>query len=667
MEKNKKEKWISFLACFVSAMIVCILYVCSNPTLSKAEDLNIAGLLVSDTEPGFYFITPYIAYPLHFLYQMLPQISWWPVFSVFSVWLMLVCVGYALTKLQKEKVVRSICLALFYGVVWYGICSAEINFTQTAACFSVAGSALILWNNYYGEKKKIIIEVIGSCIFLCGWLVRWKAAMFCLPFELLIGFHIFVKDLLKEKRFQFGVTCKRHIGSLMLVALSFFAIGLMLVYGMLHPDWKEYYEANSLRESIYDYQQQYPEYSEMPELYNEISVNQSMLTMIENNYTSDKDIFTADRLKRIQGLKEPNTISQEDIRKVIEKFAAEPFCLICMLVLFCFLFLYYRRFAILPILYQLGFIFCCSAYLAYIGRVAWRVLVCILLAGSFSVIFILAAEPIRQREKKEKRMEIIFLIVCVLFMIPAVKQYDFETPEAKVVGEKKAEVLDYIDAHKENVYALFYRRYRYYSANSVWSSPAVGYCDNLITMRTHFALGKEKLLQSYGISNLYKDMLVKDNILSNYDEIAYEYLCETYDKNTTVSFMDSVGKAKFVRYMRPIFPEESNIIENSAENNSKFSVLRSAYNAEKSRFVIDFQLEDTNKNNYYINIETPDGNLYTYACKWKENTLSADFMLTEHIKSNMEGVKIYLVKEQEQKYTYEADVTNAIFEKVEAM
>lgn len=654
--KRKENKCKRIFFALLLAVLYLAFYILGGPNLSPAGDINIAGHLASQTAPGFYFISPYIAFVLHALYQLFPMVNWWVMFSLASIFIGGFVGGFLVLSCTENQFYNLLLLILFYGLYWYGIGEQEVNFTQTAAIYTVCGTACLLYNGRDGRKSSVPVTIAGAVLLGTGWLVRWKAALFCMPFVCMVSLSLFLQDLHgqeeKQKHFPWRLLVKNR-GVLYIVAVSATAIFLWLGYGALNPEYKEYYQANKLREDIYDYQTQYPSYEENKDLYQEIGVDQSALKMIYGNIVGDGTYFTSEQLKKIKNIKNPSRITRENIQRVIEKAMENPGCtFLTGLFLFVMLIIYGKK-ILYALLLQTVSIVICGAYLSYIGRVEWRVLAGIF----FSCVLHMTVFATTCKEKKCKLSYVLqAVLITALFIFcfkPAVKNYSFLVPKTGVRSEKCAALADYINEHPENVYVMSTKDSRYYVGRTLWSSPPKGYCRNLVATKAHFYLGQKELLSSYGIEYLFEEMLYKDYIICDYNKKIYKYILKHYDSHVTASVVDELGEIWFVRYMKPI------TINWEPESN-KLHVMESDFFKGGNRFKVTFP-NSFGDGTFYLHIKKLDTNeTFTYLCKSGEGTIIVDGIMNRNIICISGELRACLVKESGEEYVYCADVSEAV-------
>lgn len=636
--------------------IFIILYVFNSPSFSGAGDMNIAGYLVSDAKPGYYFITPFIAYPLRWLYLHMPHISWWTLFSISSIGICVFICCFCIESIIADKKMRVLMLVIVTAFLWFGVGEEEINFTQTAALYMVSGMTLLWWNGYFAIKKRGITVIAGIVLIMLGWFTRWKAALFCLSFGMGVGGCFLLQFLYRQKviarykKADIVRVIKENWAVWVLAGCSAIAVAMLIGYGLADPKWGEYYRANSLRESIYDYYEQYPQYPQNKELYQEIGVNGSMLRMIQANYTADKNYFNSETLKRIRDLKRADQITKESVRNVVRAFVEKPICVFLISVLILGI-LRMRENILIPVFLLTCLLFVCGGYLAYIGRAMWRVVVGILLAYMMGCIVIAAKGGKRGMKLSKSIQRMAGICIVALCIVTGVTNYSFCIPEVSLKDRGINDCLEYINKHKENIYVMSERKLRYYEAHTVWDSPNIGYCSNLVTYRANFVSGQEEMLKRYGISDLFNALITDKNVLSQYDETVYRYLKDTYHPCVTASVVDIVGNLEIVRYMKPL-----DISGGVKSQSVKAAVVENSYNLENGR--LRLVLSDSEPVQY-MNILTAE-NSYSFAKYSDGDNIIFDIYLPEDVKQDIGGLEVYLLSEKNGSYQFYKDISEVV-------
>ena len=366
------------------ATIVFVAFLFSDPELSNAGDKNISTYLLSGTSrPGFYFISPFLAMPLRGLYSFLPITNWWFVFSAAVLFVGLWIFLYLIFGMYGKNVQAFALAVAFCNVFWEAVCKEPVNFTQTAGIACLAGMLLLIRGGLQNKKYAGFHQLAGTFLMILSGFTRFKVMVMCMPFGIMaVCYGIFLEV-------RKGIRHSNRLKLLSLLCLTVvFCYGADTVYGLLDPSRKEYVDANAAREAIYDYKGMYPSFEEAAGQYTAIGVEESLLNMIYNNYTSDKNYFSSESLEKIGMLKGKSNLKASDMA---DKLAGHGMLWLWILVMTVYvIYLKGIRSAVLPFLGNIAvFLAGCMCFI-YIGRIEWRVVVCVVLAAALFLLLMLA-------------------------------------------------------------------------------------------------------------------------------------------------------------------------------------------------------------------------------------------------------------------------------------
>lgn len=138
--------------------------------------------------------------------------------------------------------------------------------------------------------------------------------------------------------------------------------------------------------------------------------------------------------------------------------------------------------------------------------------------------------------------------------------------------------------------------------------------------------GCDDKLAEYGISDLYSDMLDRNNIRSVYNlamtYVVYDYLVDYYDPHIGISCVDKCGEYSFIRFLRPHIPTGSKgLTINTAA--AEVSCPEDDYSIRTVYDVICSLPEgEGGFGDYAINmIDTYTGDIYSYAMESDGNSV----------------------------------------------
>lgn len=252
--KIDKRRWF-FLGCIIFNLLVFgILCIWGNPTFATNDDyrmrLIISGRYTGQPSGNAVFMSYILGSMLAFLYRVSPDVEWYGIFTMISMYIPVCLCEYIFlkrTKRVKEFFERLIVIAIFTFLILQKHILLP-QFTITAAIWAMlAVAALIEIFNIYNTNKKFnkkwIVIFSISCLFSC--FIRKKIFYMCIPMLLLLLIINWQKYRnIARRKFILGI-----IGILCIIFVNEGA-GMLL---NTNPQYKEFSDFNKARSSIYDY------------------------------------------------------------------------------------------------------------------------------------------------------------------------------------------------------------------------------------------------------------------------------------------------------------------------------------------------------------------------------------------------------------------------------
>lgn len=618
----------SFFECAFT-LILLVLFVLSDPAISTAGDLRIAEYLMSNTDVGFYFISPVLAWILKIFVNLFPYVNWWVIFSILITFAVFwICINFIDTVVsEKFGIILSSIFGLLY---WHSILLEDINFTQTAAISAISGAVVYFSALRESSRKKKITKVVVACVFiLIAGAIRWKALVMCLPFIAMTILYYALVTYLKSKDDDKIEQIKWSLSILVIACVMVFgSYGLHKIYGKINPLYIEYVVANSLREDIYDYQDRYPSWDEAQDEYEAVGIERSWVEMVNQSFTADRNHFSADDLRVMKSFRESSVFSISDYFSSLEGYGI-VLIILAVLVLLIVLINGIRN-SIIPILGNVFGFMGFAVTLTIMGRYAWHVTVGIVLIAVFSLIYM---SSIHLSEKdgflSSERIGAWFagiygivanVVVLGVIVVSIVNSISFVVPAAKITNETEASLVDYMDSNDDIVY-LDLGSLCYYDTHNIWSARPLDYMDNVFTGIGHFILGRSDDLDRYEITDIVSAMINRSNIYTFYNDTWNAYLADYYDPCIAAGVVDEYGDTEFIRYVAPktIVGEKSGL----TVNNVHMSLTASEKSSNYRYWNITADIEgDVSAEEYYINVlDYGTGNMYSYPVSVEDGKL----------------------------------------------
>lgn len=659
MFRRNKEKTISIL---FTTLFVCT-FLFTPSTLSRAGDTNISELLLSEgkVKAGYFFISPVLATLLRRIGQIVPINCW----TLFSVVILFLGVYIVLRFLNKRTADNSIYVSILVSLsfiifFWELIGRYDINFTQTATVSSISGFLLIfdgiILDKSLSRIKQYAYVLVGVVFIALAGAIRWKALVFSLPFEAMVLLYWYIMPTS-----EFNIKMIKTKNKKTLIFVLFLISGIIFSSFLLHKcyeisdiNYKRYVENNALRESICDYKERYPAYDSNQELFESLGIKESWINMIYIFNTSDKNFFTTEKLKQMKSIEGPSQMSMRDFMTSLSgKWVLWGFLAVFIATVFE---INGWKNSIIPLICCVASLWMCAFFFVYIGRFEWRVtngsIFCAAIALYVMSLYKLPLVRKNRLNLRFKKMLCVVLCIALIsvgFYCVKKEKEKICVPVCGITNQNDVDILDYINGRKD-IFFLYNYGPRFTTSHTIWTSHDPHYADNYMLISSCFLFGSEEhLKENYGISDLYADMITKNNVWMLHDtvlksatDIVLKYLRDYYDENITVSEMDEYNEISFIRYTKRmnatgIELEQPNISCDFVEN-SNINICNDLYKMKAIINIVPTKSMQERYVDYYVNVSNElNGDVYTYGLNCsdksiiKGNILITDDMLHDSI------------------------------------
>lgn len=626
----------------IFTVLMAVLFLCTSPRLSSAGDINISEFLASPgkIKAGYFWISATLAGILRFFNRIVVA-NWWSIFS-FAMMLLgtYMILWFTNRKMRSCNYTLNIMAHLMlFILVWECFVKHDVNYTHTSAMAAV--TAVLLLYDLVDDKDTFdrikgctIVRIIAIIVFfVLSVAIRKDLLPVIFAFPLIALTYRFVVPFESEMIFDSLISSfknrKRILMALILVIAS--CILSLLLYRIeytIDPGIETWQTADDCRAYIADYPERYPDYDISPEIYDSLEIKPSWINMALSFITSDTDHFSIEELERMISIRTPSPYKMSNFTDSLKGHGmlwAVIIGITILIIVICGL----KR-SVLPFLTIAFTLICFAAYCVAIGRMEWRVTASCILLGMLSFV----AMAFDGNIQKKPNMDI-YSRICIIALVAGLAvvtvegiiedKGSFSLPRGNKISDPvQAEVLEYINSNKDKVY-VYIDEVRFYSAYNMWASHSGDYLDNYIPLTATFIRGCTDRLSSYGISNVYADMLVRSDIRAMYNStmtyIIYPYLCDYYDPCIGISRLEASGGYDFIRYSLPRIPTDSKHIEITAAAKS------TPKPDDKTRFACDVccilpENDKTEYTDYVINMnDTYTGNTYSYGMDHDNNTV----------------------------------------------
>lgn len=556
-------KWI-LKAIGLNVIILLTLLFLFEPT-PKSDDYDQVMILNGAFTGKYSSYLPYCHYFFsklnQMLYLFLPNIPWYYVLQYFFIFMsftviLMVFERKDISNKRYHKVVVFIIL-LLCGYELY----IRFTFTKVAGITIISGFMALL-DLILEEQKKAIKYILPCLMIITGMTIR--SNMYLLVAGVFASsFFIFLMETKKINR------CKaKQIGKFIFLVLFLYmcSIGLSKInVHMICQDtaWKNWYEANSARVRLQDYDM--ANFEEYKKEYLAIGVSYNDYCMWKKHAVyMDKEFFTPELLKEIANIKpiqgEKNTLDifitafRSSLTYYLKDTGIYIFLIAAMM-----LFLIGGKKSLKYICIVFSCCFLAYLYMNYQGRLQHHVDVCVLIAGAFLLLYysFRFEETILQSDIKRNMLIYGLVILFILIFYKEISmssyygdQFGYITSK-KEVQKKNKETMDLLSKDKEHYY-LFSTWDTNYIYDDVWGmfqNVELEYYGNLGISNRYYFPNIEKTLENYGINNIIAESVNSDVIYfaatvynPEYINTVTTYIREHYDERAESVLVKQVGE-----------------------------------------------------------------------------------------------------------------------------
>ena len=175
--------------CFLAAILInlffltiCIIF--GELRYGALDDYFMAAILTGayghDYNVHLYFVNALYGYALLPFYHLFPNVGWYYIGEMLSVFLSFTTISYVIIK--KMDIKWGVVLATFFVACFAGDFYLSVQFTQCAAALSVAGMLMIAYSIGENRPRCYRLMALGGAFLFWGSLMRWEAFLMGMPF-----------------------------------------------------------------------------------------------------------------------------------------------------------------------------------------------------------------------------------------------------------------------------------------------------------------------------------------------------------------------------------------------------------------------------------------------------------------------------------------------------
>ena len=179
-------------------------------------------------------------------------------------------------------------------------CYLSMNFSKAGGVGTVGGMCLLLTVMERAEKPRALPVILGVAIALTGVLWRWEEFAICA----VLPAAVCLRDLIGTLQESGGLAAKEKLARLWRYLRPFAALALLaaVLFGVFQYAWNRpeiaaYKHFDDTRSVLIDFE--IPEYREIPEVYDELGMDENFVFMMKKWSFYDTERFTQQAIDRL--------------------------------------------------------------------------------------------------------------------------------------------------------------------------------------------------------------------------------------------------------------------------------------------------------------------------------------------------------------------------------
>lgn len=538
----ERRHWLKILAAFLlNAAFLALMLSCFAPRFETNDDV----LMSKFVDGQFAVKTAYVPFVnivlgavLKLLYTVGGDGFNWYSFTQYTV-LFLGFTAITWVLLRRFKLFPALVMsALVLGFIGSD-CYLSMNFSKAGALGTVGGMTLILYGmrNERGRVMKLSVA-LGIVLGLMGYVWRFEEFGVCALIMAGVCIVYLLEDFCRDK----DLGLKRHImGAARYLApfvlLAAMAVGLLAVnsWAWARPHIADYTSFDMNRSLLIDFY--IPDYDEMPEVYDELDMDENFVYMMKKWSFYDTEKFTKENVQSLIAVRD-DFVPRKTIGECLGVFLNE--CLHGFLIerpigAFAFmlvLWLACGRRGIkewLSLMYMGGMFMVIYMFMIWSERyLANRVDVGLFLSLAVALSFLMDPEKL-----KDEKLLLTAVLCLSLFVSNRASRSQCIYNEHNTIEDKSLSkaAIERVLEDEENLYFVKVWSIDHEMYTPLECAPA-GYADRLVHIggwSMHHPV-IENILEKYGIENPYKDIVDHENcyIIDEDIERTVEYIADNY-------------------------------------------------------------------------------------------------------------------------------------------
>ena len=531
---KEKNKQIDLLLAFGINIIFLLIYLyCFIPIQESNDDLAMSFL----AEGAYGQRSPYLIFEnilygkfLVGLYTLVPQIKWFNVMSYVLIFTSFSQMSYAFIRMQGRKI------GLAISTIMLLICGHQMyimfQFSRVTAIGTIGGMLMLFYALEYAEEKveKRICILAGALLTLWASMMRFEMFALCV---VLVGGALAIHKLvylLREKpenlknQILMYVTVFGTVGVL--------SLGLYLInWAAYNTDnqWKAYLEYNQVRADLWD--TGFPDYEANKSLYESLGISESDFVYYVC-WNMDEEVLTIDTLKTLQEAKAERGFSLTEFLNMFPRDFI-PLSVFTMFLVVSAIAVALNTKNIYFVVFEFLGVMAFEAVFFWLGRYGYPRVDCGMWIAASMVVIYGMSKDLSEMKDLAGRWSIAAVAVALVFNMTYL--YGFSHVQLGKVGSTKAAYQE-ITQDKDHLYIMLERAPQLYYAYDFWEPCQVGCFTNVYNAFgwEYNVEAKHKILENYGIENIYRDCINNEKIYfigGEYAPMLEKYIRENYNEN----------------------------------------------------------------------------------------------------------------------------------------
>ncbi|OWV00767.1 hypothetical protein [Fibrobacter sp. UWR2] len=530
---------------------------------------RLSGALGTDYNPHLIFVNAIYGYALLPLYHLFPEIGWYYIGEMLSVFLSFTVIGYVLLQRCGER--WGAILAALFTALFASDFYLVVQFTQCASILSAAGMLLFAYgvveykrncdcrapDGARNDIKKTVPFALGVLLMLWGSVMRWQAFLMGMPFFCLGMLFIF-KDCWKVKW--------RVIAGLAILFAGAFAMHSWDQKIYQAPEYADFVKFQGPRVTFGDngnYNQ-----NAVYEDAEELGLSGKDMHMLSNWIMYDTEVFSVDSIKQYSDLippyrtNNPKELIPRDLLNALAHSLRSP--LFWTWFILCLLIYATNRKRYMYLWLSLATVLALVAYLLAMGRLVYRV------ESGFWLYAAVLAIPLFGKFTLNVPHKLVYSILAIIaaanIFIYATSGEMVRDPSSGAMRTLAIEdttdymqVFDYIDSQPDKMFLLSMNAFMRFShhRNPPYLAEPIGQYRRTVSFGywTPYLPEVTNALNDFGVANPIKDV-VHDNVIVLNEPHLVDFLQRHYYDSVAVDTLREIGEMTFLKY-RLVQPTDS--------------------------------------------------------------------------------------------------------------